>query len=533
MSYRGFIAEIPVGQRGLTGNVNVVNISPDFLLRAENVTYEAGTVQGEGGASKYNSSAITGAPSVLGGHDWNHDGGTQRMVVMTSGGKLLKDSGGGTFATELATGLNATDSAGDPVVPVFAEGGKEAAANNRKLFIFTGRNAVQVLSADGATTAAIATPPADWTGTSQPKFGLSHEGRMWGGGNSNDPHRLYYSTTGTHEDFTGAGSGSIALFPGEGEGLVHAVSFRGGIVAFKRPRGIYFVDTSDTTVANWRVTKISDKIGAAWTGCVSPAQDDIAYVDQTGEIRLVTATDQFGDVRTGSLSDIAWMGQFVRDNLNAGQIKKWRLVYYSTKRELHLACTGTGATTNNGRLVVDFNRPDLPRFRFSGRDTAVSLWTRLVNQVPELTLGDNAGFVWRLDQEARSKAGSGYTKEFQIPHLDMSHLDPRLGTLRKNGQFLELVVEPKGNWNVAAQIRWDGQTHQTVQFNMGTTGAALGSFVLGTNALAEEQVLNKRRRITGSGRRFGAVFTNTGDSQDFSIARLYLHFTASDERLES
>ena len=522
--FTGTVAEIPVGTTGLAGSKNQSRIPPTALLIARNVTYENGTVQKEGGTTKYNSSAITGTPSILGGTDWNHDGATQRMIVVLDDGTIKKDDGGGTFATTLKSGLTATAS----TVPIFVSGGKEAAANNRKLFIITASNQVQVLSADGATTSDIATPPADW-GSSYPAFGLTHEARFWGGGNSNDPHRLYYSTTTDHEDMTSAGSGSIAVYPGEGEKLVWAVSFRGFIICAKFPQGIYAVDTTSTTVANWKVKRLADGIGGVGPGTMTPAVDDVVFLDNAGEFRLLTAVDEFGDVGTSSLSDIQDVNSWIRDNLNTSQQAKWRMVYYATKREVHIACTGAGATTNDTRLVIDLNER-LPRFRHSDRDTPISVWTREANGVPQLVNGDASGFVRLLDQDARSHDDTGYAGEFQTPHTDLSFLSPALATKRKNLKFLEMINEPKGNWNLAVDVIVDGTTTDTVQFNLGSSAAALGTFTLGTHALGEDSILNRRKRITGSGRRISLKCSNTGDGQDFSVAKFLLHFGVGDER---
>ena len=519
MAFQGSIAELPIGSDGLYGTMNVSQVPLTALLRALNVTFENGTVQKEGGASKYNSTAITATPSILGGHDWNHNGSVQRMIVLTSAGDLLKDSGTGTFPVTLASGLTVSD-----VLARFVEGGKEAAANNRKLFIFTGKNQVQVLSADGATTSNLATPHADWAAANQPYFGVIHEGRLWGGGNANDPHRLYYSTTGNHEDFTGGGSGSIAVYPGEGERLVAGFAFGHSIIAFKYPKGIYLIDTSDPTVANWRVDKISGKVGSAGVACAVQVEDDVVFVDNNGQFRLLSATDQSTDVGTEALDDKAEMGPFIRGNMNRAASSKWVLEYHPSKREVHCACCGTGATTNNSRLVLDFNKPGKVRFRFSDRDTCVSMWVRNVSSVPTLYSGDNAGFVWEMDTATRSKDSAGYNGEFQTPHYDLSHVDPKLGPMIKNGKYLELVVDPQGNHNLSVDVYWDGQLHQTLQFNMGQTGVALGTFVLGTDRLGGSQVLNKKRKLTGRGRRISLVGRNSGAGQDFSISRFYLHF---------
>src|SRR5690242_17186777 len=93
--YEGRIFEIPVGQGGLVGTVNQALIQPDQLIVAENLSFEGGVLRKEGGALAYNSSAITGSPTVLGGWDWWPTPGVQRMVVATSDGHLYKDSGPG------------------------------------------------------------------------------------------------------------------------------------------------------------------------------------------------------------------------------------------------------------------------------------------------------------------------------------------------------------------------------------------------------------------------------------------------------
>ena len=522
MAYQGQIVEIPIGTTGLAGSRSQSQIPPTALIEALNLSFALGSIQKEGGTTKYNSSAISGTPAIQGGWDWNHNGSAQRMVVVCDDGKIYKDSGGGTFGTTLASGLTISSA----TVPVFVEGGKEAAANDRALFIFTGTNQVQVLNADGATTSDISTPPSDWS-SSYPTFGLNHEGRLWGGGNANDPHRLYYSTTSDHEDVSGGGT--LAVYPGEGEKLVGALSFKGFIIAFKHPRGIYAIDTTSPTVGNWKVKRISGDLGCAGTGCLTVVQDDIVFVDQAGNIRLLSSVDEFGDVTTRGLSDLQNVNAWIDDNLDFSQNGVWRSVYYPTKREYHLACTGSGATTNNTRLVIDFNG-QVPRFRHSDRDTAVSMWIRDNSDVPEMVYGDNGGFVRQMDQSARSHDSSGYAGTFQTPHMDFSHIDPVLATKVKNFHFLELVVEPQGNWNLSVDVIVDGTTVQTVQFNMGTDAAALGSFVLNTHKLGEDSVVNRRKRIVGSGRRISLKGTNSGDAEDFSVAKMMVHFGVGDER---
>ncbi len=525
MAYKGFVVTLPIGKDGFTGTRNLAETLPSQLIQAMNVEYSDGPMRKEGGSVKYNSSAISGTPTILGGWDWQPVSGTQRMIIYTDDGKLLKDTGGGDFTVTLKTGLTTTS------FPMFVEGGKEGAASDRKLFCFNGTEVVQVLAADGATTSDLATPPIDWTGGNQPAFGLNHEGRIWGGGNSNDPHRLYYSIITDHEDFTGTGSGTIPIYPGEGEKLVGGISFKGFVIVWKFPRGVYVIDTTDPAVANWKVKRLS-----TGTSGVSPlgmviGDDDIIFLDSEGQFQFLSSVQEFGDVTSRNISKIADLNVWMRDNINFSRLDKCQAVWYPKKREARFALTTSGSTVNDIQVIIDFNRPDLPRFRFSDQNTCESLWLRLeTDNTFRPICGADAGFVWKIDDDTRSKDGVGFEGKFQTPHDDFSWKDEMLASKRKIGQFLELVVEPKGNWDTDVEVYWDDALEDTYSFNMGSTGATLGSFVLDTDVLAGASVLNTKRRITGSGKRFSLIGKNSGIGQDFSISKFLLYFTLGDEK---
>ncbi len=79
---------------------------------------------------------------------------------------------------------------------------------------------------------------------------------------------------------------------------------------------------------------------------------------------------------------------------------------------------------------------------------------------------------------------------------------------------------------------WDGHHSGTVQFNMGSAGVALGTFVIGTDVLGQDQLQSKKRRFTGSGRRLSLKFENSGSGEDFSVSKCLVHFKVNDERTE-
>jgi hypothetical protein len=253
-------------------------------------------------------------------------------------------------------------------------------------------------------------------------------------------------------------------------------------------------------------------------------------MDKGGQLHLLSRIED-GSFNASNLSQTHDLQAFMNDNFNLGQMYFVKAVYYWAKREVHFAMAGLGDTTNTTRFVVDFNGK-FPRFRTSDRDVSQDIFLREdSDSVPRLAISDASGFVWDLDKAARTADSAGYTGQWQTPHMDMSHVDPSLGTRRKNGRFLELVVEPTGNFDITIDVQWDNRTTQTLNFNLGSSGASIGSFVLGTDILGGGEVETKRRRITGSGRRLALIGRNSGDSENFSIARAFLHFTAGNQRL--
>lgn len=525
MSYVGNSIEIPLGPGGLTGSKNLAGIPAAFFLEATNISYETGSITKEGGSTKYNTNAIPAAPRIIGGWDWWPLTTAQRMVVIGSNGSIYKDSGLATFPVSLKVGMTVAN-----VVPVFVEGGKEVASNSRKLFIFTGANPVQVLAGDANTTTGLATPPADWGSVNQPIGGCVHEGRLWGYGNLNDPHRMYYSTTANHEDLTGAGAGTVAVYPGEGEQILAAMSYKGALIVWKRPYGVYMVDTSSPTVSNWRVSRLSQSVGISSPRGFVAIDNDVLYQDKDGNFQLLSATADFGDLQSRNLSKLVLFDEYLRDKINLSRLPFAKAVYYSAKREAHFVMAGSGFTVNNRRVVIDFNG-EQPRFRVSTKDVSESLWLRKdSNLIPRLVSGDDAGFVWHLDQLTKAKAGAGYISKFQTAHNDLSEADPALVGKQKLLDFLELSFQTKGDWNFFVDVVCDGRVTQTVPYSMAGPSAKFGTAKFGSSQFGSTTMENLRKRLVGTARRISLIGRNASAGEDFSISKAVLYFRPGDER---
>jgi hypothetical protein len=381
--------------------------------------------------------------------------------------------------------------------------------------------------------ADISGPAADWT-ASFPTFGVLHNNRVFAGGNSSDPHRLYYTTVSDHEDFVGGGT--LAIYPGEGERLVGGISVRGVLIVFKYPAGIYIVDTTASNPSDWSIRPLTRAVGTLNQHTLLTIENDTLYLDRAGNVHSIAATNEFGDVNTSNIGDFADIPPFMRESINLGELRKAQAIWYQAKRQAWFSLPQTGSTEPDFRLILGFQDPTpqaqpAPRFFMSRRDVCSSLWLRPDDQgVLKPVFGDDEGFVWLADQDARTKDGEGYPITFETAPTDLSFLDPQLATRSKSGQFLELIFEPRGNWDLTVEVHWDDVLTSIVQFNMGSGGAVLGSFILDTDQLAASSVMSTRRRISGSGRRVKLIGENVGDGQDISLAGFQLSFVLMDER---
>ena len=248
-------------------------------------------------------------------------------------------------------------------------------------------------------------------------------------------------------------------------------------------------------------------MGAAGPGCVVSIDNDLLFMDLAANINMVSAVSQElpqGTFAASSLTFAANINPWIKDNINFAQLANVQAVYYPAKSEVHFTIPLLGSNVPNARLVVDYNRPDIVRFRYSQRATDASMWMRKdSNSVLRPMVGNMTGQVYYLDQDVRSVDGAGYLSQWQTGHEDFGTLPVGQGSIKKlaamdkNFHFLEAVFDPIGNWNLSVDCLVDGEFMNTCQFNMGSTGAPLDSFVLDTDVLAGSAVGHKRLKLYG------------------------------------
>jgi hypothetical protein len=525
MAYRGETVSLPVGAQGFNGSRNPSKMGPGHWSYVEGVDYDGGVLVKDGGAEPLNASALGGGASILAGTNWSPSGGLYNDIVFLDNGDVMKDTGAGTFATTVASGLDT------PTVypPSWSTGGGETVGAARKLFLFNEANQVQVLPGTSNTMADIDTPAADWV-AAFPIGGCLHDLRLWAYGVATDPHRLYYTAPGDHEDFPAGGT--LSIYPGEGEMIVACTSFRGLLLVFKRPKGIYVVDTRDPTPANWQVQKLNTAVGAAGPLCLNPISNDLMFLDKGGNFHLMSAVQDFGDINTSNIGQISDISAFMRAEVSLANIQQSNSGWYAAKSKAWFMVPTVGSIMPDLRIVIDFADPQVgPRFTLSRRDIGVSLWMRPNAQgVEKPTLGDDEGFVWLMDEEERNKDGAAYDFAFDTADTDFSFAAPELASKSKTGNFLEIVSDVINETELSVTPVWDGQPSTPINFSFGGAGAALGSFVLDVDALAAAGIVTSRRKLDGSGRRLKLVVENTALDDEVRISEFRVSFNVGDER---
>jgi hypothetical protein len=524
MAFRGITAPLPVGLLGLHGSKNQSQLTAAHFSYSEGVDIDGGLIRKDGGVLALNDTALPA--DVISGTSWSPEIDTYHDVIMLNSGQVRRDTGDGTFATVMRTGLNVSL---EPP-PYFCPAGGETVGAPRKLFMVSASNQMQVIAGTAASMAAISTPAADWSAAGYPTFAVQHGNRMWAGGNASDPHRIYYSMLTNHESYTGTGSGTIAIYPGEGERLVGGISFSGLLILWKYPLGVYLVDTRDPVIANWSVVKVSTSVGGVNQQTILSVNSDVMYLDHTGSIHLLSATNATGDITTSNLLQLVQINKFMMDNISLARIRRSCAVWYPLRQAAWFFLPQKGSFENDLRLVVDKSDPNVGvRFLTDRRDSANTAWMRPdEDRVPRPVIGEGP-LVQQMDQLARNKNGVAYTMEFETANTDFGYLDDNLRFKNKSGAFLEIVSDLETRATFEIQVYWDEVLHDTIIFDIGSDGAALDAFVLDTDRLAAAGTKTLRRRLPGSGKRLRLRFKNEGLDEDVGMSAFFVSFGLMDE----
>ena len=263
-------------------------------------------------------------------------------------------------------------------------------------------------------------------------------------------------------------------------------------------------------------------------------ENDVLFLDASGNIHRLSTTQDIGDVLASSISEASEIGTYVRANVSFTNLRRSIGVWYGIKRKAYFMLPPVGSLIPSIRLMVDMTYGlDRPRFLTTLRDIGTSLWLRPdSSRARRPILGDSTGFAWQLDRDQRNKDGADYSVEFETSETDFAFADPQIAGHVKQNAYLEITADVIQTVTLQVTPIWDNIEHTPVVFTLGSGGAALDAFTLDINALAASGNVVERKQILGSGRRFRFKLRHTtGANVDMRLADFRLDFTLADERV--
>lgn len=570
------------------------------LTSVESITYENDTWQKEGGATKFNSSAVTGTdPEIRAMFNFRNSSvnelvvatRTNRLLVVGASGisktlytgtavffyhspfvegfdgtnKALYHFSGGYLPSVYTGGSIAYHALGAIIGTVTADSGTDTftrtshgLSNNERVFfdnsggalpggitsftapywvVNSAANTFQVSTIQagspvnitsngtGTTTVHRQTMAADWIGFNNwPRWGFMHRGRMFAGGGSQYPYNVYTSVLNNHNDYVNTGALLFSVYPGEGDICIGGISWRNKAYIFKFPSGIYVLDDESTSTSDWGFKRISKYVGAISQASIVEADDDVYFVSPDGYIHALSAVQESGDVRSSAVKGLE-LGPYLRANTDFSKLSTaaWSAfsvypvpqgVYYPTKKKLYFSFSSNPNVlsaqlypVNKTIVGLDLHRSNPKAGVFdahvftSTRDEAESLcvYRDPTTGDPVLLAGGSNGFIYKLDQSARTKDSAGYTGRFETKTFY-----PYGNTRNANMRELEVTFAPgTSNNSLTIKVYQDG---------------ALATTATVTDA-------SPRMRLYGDCRRFYIVGENSVNNETFSVSSMAVRFT--------
>lgn len=532
MGYKGVIKTIPLGMQGLSGDDPQTTISPSALIRSINIRCDGTSIQTELGSRKWNTVALPS--SIMGFVDFWPDAFTQRLIVVCENGKVYKFTDQNNFVEVTGSGTNirTTLKANNQVYLLTC--GSESAGRKRKVFIFTGRDPVQVISGDAIIRTNISTPAADWstvTGTDEnhPFFGIIHKNSIWALGNGNDPHRVYKSTVTDHENFTGTLSGSYSIYPGESERLISAFIYKKKLFFMKNPVGIYQLDDDNADIATWSIQKLLDSFGGVTRHCSAQALDDVVIANAYGGITGIQAVQEFGDVRARDTFATLRCEKSIRRETSQQGDPERHIMFYPDRKLVYVTYRGPTSTQNDKMVVMDLS-DKTAKVTISDKDQANCL-AMFKDQfgVIRPMYGSSNGFLYQLDWPDQVVGDDGYISEFQTPHMDFGDGNQDIADQIKNFENLEFVIEATGDWPIKVDVYYDSVLSHTSELSL-AGGSELGLMKLDVAKLYGDVPLSVIVPLHGSGRRVSFRCYTRGNGEHFKILSMRVYYQLSGQQ---
>ena len=219
------------------------------------------------------------------------------------------------------------------------------------------------------------------------------------------------------------------------------------------------------------------------------------------------------------------MHKWIKDNVNLSQIDEFHAVYDPNIRAVRIFVRRNGITEIDTNLVFFIDRHPSEAWMvhdnqdsISGHKATVSTPVRRTDGTRTVYTADYLGFIWELEKANKNDDGNGYYAGFKTPALTFGN--PRS---EKHYRLFRLITQPEGNFDMTVKYWIDGleQTSQTI--SLAGTGGTL-PFVLGTDLLGGQELVDSFFEIDNTGKRIQVEVFNSSANEDFFISQILIDF---------
>lgn len=524
--YTGYVVPIAVGNMGMESDFSDISEQPGSLLLARNTTVRQGYIERCPGSVRQGTytTPLQLPASINGFLEFFPDDYQQRIISICGDGNVYKVyPWASSVVIPSSDGLEPTLTLNQN--PVVVTGGAEQPGNQRKAFIFSGNNQIQVITGDGTTRRNMHQPAADWVVGNMPSMAMVFAGSLWVWGCPRSPHTVYISNPNDHEDFVTLGSTVfVSVFPGDNDRIVDGFVYKGRPYFTKYPRGLFYIDTTTST---FFPVKIGDSFGASAPLTSVQALDDMFIANSVGSITSLKAVFSLGQTEQGDVLKELRNSAFARQYMTGSNLSQKRAIYYENKKQVMIGSSSLNTSGMNRLYVLDFTTAQ-PMFYFYDKDNMSSLGlVRDVTGIPKPIYGGSDGYFYDMDSPMRDVNGAAYISEFQTHNMDFkwvfAGVQTNMEERDKHFDYVAITFEPSGNWQITCDAYVDGNKRKSLPFNMNRQTYLDGRFPLDRSSCVGKNTVTQILPLSATGKRLRLRIYTSGIDQNFKISALTVY----------
>lgn len=327
---------------------------------------------------------------------------------------------------------------------------------------------------------------------------------------TNAPNTVYYSDTNDHDDFIGAGSGSITV----SDIIVGIKSFREDLYVFCK-NSIHKVENiNDPTTIS--MTPVTNNLGCITGDSIQEIGGDLIFLGPDG-FRNVAGTARIDDVDISTVSNsiqpaiedfVSGLHNYVVSSVVIREKSQYRLFYIDT------AGTGKGFI---GTLKADINGQLGLQWSEVDSYPVYSIASHYNNNGNEVVYhGGKDGYIF-LHDSGNSFNGAAITATYKSPDMHLGDLG-----MRKTLHYMNVSVENEGAASITVSVNFDFSSTRVVQpapFSITLTagGARYGTAVYGTDRYGSGESPLERIPLQGSGHSVSYEFNSSDTNPPYII----------------